>query len=655
MNHVHSDANPGDAFRMYILYTDGNRLPEADRDHYQGLCFDPAVKSPLFAGKQGSYGHLQGIYEVYSQEEKPGYYGFCNTRQSLCLYENDCEMKKSTGNDDDYGLYKNTEADCFRYDPRYLNWIFRDHVFICPETSSVRDLGCGSVMEYLLKDFYHFDQEILMKMVKIIHYRYPAVRPFADGYLNGPEILRQHIWLAGSEEADAYIAFLFDILFNLEQETDLSHSGREHKKLFECLASHLLAIYCSWLEGTGKKVKRVKGMLTYGKTFEAPTPAYPENNICLVFSSSNDFAPYLGVALKSLMSFVSPQNNYDILVLEKKIEKQEKDTIRAICSGKPNVSVRFINLQAVTSDIHFYVPTADLSEETYYTVLVPWVLSSYEKALVLDCDLLFNHDPAELFNTDIGDFYIAAIKEIVFLGFLNNPRLNVNNSLTDYVRYKLEMKEPYQYFNAGVLLINLEAFRRVFTMEELIGKINVNKYSIVEQDLLNSVCAGHVKWMDYKWNLTCVLTRPEMFPECTDPSSMTVPNLELAPEEELDKWKEAFAEPYIYHYLTKYKPWDYPFLEYADLWWKAAKETPYYERFIYNLVQKGVANRGSAAVTGEAAGTGYTDSRTGTRKFLDKVFPVGSKRRTFAHIFVPKGSRRSRALKKILRAIVPLK
>ncbi len=641
---------------MYVLYNDEKQPAiESLGNHYCPAHYNLDNSGETFINKMGLYGHLQTVYEIFRQQEKPLYYGFCKTNQNLCLYEKIPAGRLCVNDDENFGFQKGTMHDCFGFENNYVEWILRDHYMICPSFGQVKELGYNSVMQYILDDIYHFDQDLIMNMIKIIHFKYPSIRPFADQYLNGNNILKQHIWLAKANVTDAYLTFLFDILFTLEKEIDLTNSGRERKKLLEFLAPHLLAIYSKYVEAEGKTVKRIMGICYSGESFTTLDPAYPNNNVCLVFSSSNRFAPYLGVALESLMNFVSPDHNYDIIIQERNIEQKEKKVLYDICGGKSNVSLRFVNLKSITSNINFYVPTKDLSEETYYTVLVPWVLSKYDKALVLDSDLIFNHDVAELYNTNIDDYYIAAIKEIVFLGFLNNPKLNVNNSLKDYVHYKLGIKDPYQYFNAGVLLINLKRFRQVFEMEELIKKINDNKYSTVEQDLLNSVCTENVLWMDYKWNLTCVLTDPQMFPDCTDPSSTTVPNLKLAPEEEINKWEKAFDNPYIYHYLTKFKPWDYPFLEYADIWWKEAKNTPYYERFIYELAIKGKTNNGNVVNIDSIAQNAIVDSRTGTRRLLDTVFPVGSVRRRIAHIFVPKGSRRSKMLKKIYRSIVPLK
>ena len=44
-----------------------------------------------------------------------------------------------------------------------------------------------------------------------------------------------------------------------------------------------------------------------------------------------------------------------------------------------------------------HVADSRYSEEAYYRMLVPWILADYKKAVVMDCDIVFNDDIALLF------------------------------------------------------------------------------------------------------------------------------------------------------------------------------------------------------------------------------------------------------------------
>ena len=45
----------------------------------------------------------------------------------------------------------------------------------------------------------------------------------------------------------------------------------------------------------------------------------------------------------------------------------------------------------------------------------------------------------------------------------------------------------------------------------------------------------------------------------------------------------------ILHFGSAQKPWTYPKLPFADLWWQIARRTPFYERFLADISQHQVA------------------------------------------------------------------
>ena len=90
-----------------------------------------------------------------------------------------------------------------------------------------------------------------------------------------------------------------------------------------------------------------------------------------------------------------------------------------------------------------------------------------DRILSLDVDTLIVGDISELWNTRIGNNYIA--------GALDLPLM-----LNDRI-----------YVNAGVLLWNLKQLRDGKD-EELIQAINTRKYKYPEQDCLNALCEGRI-------------------------------------------------------------------------------------------------------------------------------------------------------------------
>lgn len=133
-------------------------------------------------------------------------------------------------------------------------------------------------------------------------------------------------------------------------------------------------------------------------------------------------------------------------------------------------------------DSRFYVSSQHYAVEAYYRILAPWILKHYDKAIVMDSDLVLNHDVFDLYNQEINDKCIAAVRDIVYMGLLNGFQPGV----LSYTKEKMKMKQPYDYVNTGVMLMNLKRIREKCSDIELVRFCQENHFNIQEQDGLNA-------------------------------------------------------------------------------------------------------------------------------------------------------------------------
>lgn len=594
--------------------------------------------------KRMTYNELTVQYWAW-KNVKADYYGLCHYRRYLSFSKNTfpVDIKENKSGLVYESNIKKAIKDCGLENTEVMQKVIQNYDIVTVSPFDERKVANSSIYEMMKSDFVHYDLKALERLEEIIEKEYPEIFVYATQYFKQPYGRMYNLFVSKKNVFFGFCEFEFKILSELENSFDLSFAGKEKQRLLGYLGEHLWGIYVLYLEKTSDvKIKELQGCFIEKTTADFDLePAFKENNVSVVFSSSDGFAPYLGVALKSLVDSSHKENNYDIVVLEKSISDYQKKKLMSIVESNANFKLRFVNVAYMVSEISFYLANnQELSEETYYTILVPWVLKKYKKSLVLDCDIIIKRDVAELFFSDIDDYYIAAAKEIIYLGFLNNPLVNVNDCLYEYTTEKLKLQRPYDYFQAGVLLIHNEAFRENFDLNGLLQEINENHFNIVEQDLLNKICTEHVKILDYTWN----------FMSCM--SASVIPNLELAPQKEYEKWKAASKNPYIYHYITGMKPWRYPNLEYADIWWDIAKRTPFYETALSCIRSEAVPVLEHAIFDLQCA-VGFFDTRTGARKLADKLLPPGSRRRKFAKFLLPKGSLRWRFCKQIYYIFKP--
>ena len=126
------------------------------------------------------------------------------------------------------------------------------------------------------------------------------------------------------------------------------------------------------------------------------------------------------------------------------------------------------------------------SAAVYYRLLAPRILPvDINKILYLDCDLIVRRSLNDLWKTDLFDQAVAAVSDYDEDG----PQ-------------RLGLPEGCKYFNSGVLLINLDFWRRNNVSGRCLDFIRNNPEKIVywDQDALNAILVGRWIAFDARWN-----------------------------------------------------------------------------------------------------------------------------------------------------------
>lgn len=260
--------------------------------------------------------------------------------------------------------------------------------------------------------------------------------------------------------------------------------------------------------------------------------------IPIVFAVDDNYAPFLGVTLKSIFDNCSKDYFYKLYVLNTGINEDNKKRLSVFETDIS--SLEYVNVEESLSKISSLLHLRDYyTNTTYYRFFIPSLLPEYDKVLYLDSDIIVLGDISELYNQDISDCYIGAIPEEV---------MALVNVFGDYVEQGLGI-DRRKYFNAGVALLNTKAFREINVLDEFISLISKFAFKVTQdQDYLNVICKDKVKYIDLGWN-KCPLKNPDFDDK----------NLKLI------------------HYKLYYKPWLYKEVQYDEYFWKYAKLTSYYD------------------------------------------------------------------------------
>ena len=260
--------------------------------------------------------------------------------------------------------------------------------------------------------------------------------------------------------------------------------------------------------------------------------------IPIFFACDNNFVKFTVVSLHSMMCNASKDYHYKIHILNIDIcdELQEK-----VCAmSNDNFEICFVNVKQYLDSVSERLPIRDYySKTTYYRMFIAEMFPEYEKAIYIDSDTIVLGDMAELYNRDLGAYYVGAAHEQAMVQV---------DTYGNYVE-KVMGIDRNQFFNAGLLLINCNAFRENKILEKFMELLDVYTFVVTQdEDYLNLLCHNKVLWLEQQWNT-------EVFGE--------IPYAE-------NEFK-------MLHYIMVSKPWHYEDCRFGEYFWKYAKETFVYE------------------------------------------------------------------------------
>ena len=269
-------------------------------------------------------------------------------------------------------------------------------------------------------------------------------------------------------------------------------------------------------------------------------PAFAVRNVPVALATDENYLPYLKVAINSAIAN-SPGSNLDIIVLHAGIPEDAIRTFVAGYAGAGHATVRFVDIsdELVASGLSGYKQTARLPLSACYRLLLPSVLAAYDKVVYLDVDVAVCRDLGELYATDVGDNYFAAAKDVVY------------TTKPEYVSWaaKWGFAEWDGYVNTGVLIMNLERFRREPVFDRLKEIVFEAAKWNCDQDALNFVCKGAIAPLDPRWNV-------QLGDYCISKQ------IALTGE-----------EMWIAHFTSRQKPWKCPVRRFSHLWWRYVDAT----------------------------------------------------------------------------------
>lgn len=266
--------------------------------------------------------------------------------------------------------------------------------------------------------------------------------------------------------------------------------------------------------------------------------------IPIFFTIDDGYAPYLHVALISLIKNASKDRRYKIIVVYQELNEENRNNLAKLVEDYPNFEMEFKfmkqSLDMITDRIENRLRSDYFTMTIYFRIFIPDMYPEYDKAIYIDSDIIVPGDISELYDTDMHDNLI---------GVVTDGSVNDVPELQRYMTESLGLKLG-DYFNSGMLLMNMKELRNVHLAEHFLYLLNKYHFDCVapDQDYLNSMCYGKIEYLDSCWDAMPNRNKPEI------------------------------ENPKIIHYNLFDKPWCYDDIQYQDYFWEYAKQSVYYDK-----------------------------------------------------------------------------
>lgn len=196
-------------------------------------------------------------------------------------------------------------------------------------------------------------------------------------------------------------------------------------------------------------------------------------NVC--YASDNNYISIMGTSIISLLENNKNCDYVNIYILDDDIHNDNKKRLLQIAEKYPNCTIYFCNIK---SHVEYLADNGAIPWRNTWR-LTTWarifmedlIPKNVDRILYLDSDIIVTQNLLDLYNTNLDKKVIACVQDCVSIAH----------------KQSLGIQREDVYFNAGVLLINMNNWRTAH-----VGKILIEDflsggfaYKLADQDLLN--------------------------------------------------------------------------------------------------------------------------------------------------------------------------
>ncbi|HUP19077.1 MAG TPA: glycosyltransferase family 8 protein [Gemmatimonadota bacterium] len=257
-----------------------------------------------------------------------------------------------------------------------------------------------------------------------------------------------------------------------------------------------------------------------------------DNPVVIACAADERYVMPLAVMLASLTARLEPSRPVSVYVLSRGIAEEDRRRLAGSLQ-RDDVDLHWLD---VTTGAFSDLPVwGRMSTATYHRLMLPALLPpSIDRLIWLDCDLVVNADLARLWAEPLEGWHALAVQDMIV------PSVSSPDGIAGHA--ELGLDPAARYFNAGVMVVNLDLWRRDDVAGRVTDYLRAHGKDVVywDQEGLNVVLAGRWRELDPRWNQNAsVCGRSFYRPRHLD----------------ADTYRRVVEDPWIVHFSGNLKPW----------------------------------------------------------------------------------------------------
>lgn len=253
------------------------------------------------------------------------------------------------------------------------------------------------------------------------------------------------------------------------------------------------------------------------------------NKSKFVYISDDNYILPTIISITSLFANKRKSSYYEVYVIINNISQENMQLLENL--KKEFVDINIINGESYVRSYENIKQQRHVTTSALIKFFLPQILKNEDKILFIDGDTIIQQDLTELFHTDVTDVFAGVVKDtftITSMDYIQKNNINCKN-----------------YFNSGVMLLNLAKLRIENISKKLIEDKQKFQTMFMDQDTFNKIFNENVLFLSYRYNFL------NYYLDISTSKELSKFFNECLPSKERDLYESC----YILHFGGVNKPW----------------------------------------------------------------------------------------------------